>query len=459
MTCLAAVLVFGGFGCKGQSQAVIQASRPFTLKIWTVYDDQDSYQDIIAAYRALHPNVTVQVTKFTYAEYQKKLLNALAVGDGPDIFSLHNTWMGEWQPRLAPMPPSMTIPFREMQGTIRKQAVTVLKQVPGMSLAQLKNDFVDAVYEDVVLPTAQADPRAPLVPRIYGLPMSMDTMAMYYNKDLLNENGIAQPATDWQQFQDQVKKMTRFDQVGTIIQSGAAIGSSANVERSADLLELLMMQNGASMTDNNGTATFDKYPPELAGRPLPPGAEALVFYTDFANPQKEVYTWNANMPDSLDAFVSGKAAYFFGYDYDLATIRQRAPNLNFGIAPMPQIAGNSPINFPNYWVNAVSKKSAHVDQAWDFVQFMSNADNTKAYLARTHLPTARRDLVNSQLNDLDLSVFASQAPSAKSWYHGTDSAAMETAFTDMIDQMLASTSPDPAKIVGLGATKVNQTIP
>ncbi len=451
------LLLTAGFGCKGVSKEVAQASKPFTLKYWRVFDDSDTISDAINAYRALHPNVTISYRKLRYDEYQKAVLDALAEDKGPDIFSLHNTWIREWQPRLVAAPPVVTVPFREIQGTIKKEAVTVLRQLPGPSIKSLANDFVDVVSGDVVIPTEQADPRAPLVPKIYGLPLSVDTMVMYYNRDILNASGITQPATHWREFQEQVKKITKLDEVGTIIQSAAAIGTADNVERSTDILSVLMMQNGTQMADENGMATFDRYTPETSGQPLTPGAAALVFYHDFANPEKEVYTWNDKMPGSLEAFAEGRVAYFFGYAYHLPAIRAMSPKLNFAIAGFPQIEGNKPINYANYWVEVVSKKTLHRDEAWDFVQFLTKAEMAQRYLTKTNKPTALRSLVNGQLESLDLSVFASQVPTSKSWYHGLDAAATEKALGDMIKQM-QEVDADPLKIVELGATKVNQTI-
>jgi multiple sugar transport system substrate-binding protein len=453
-----AVLAFGGFGCKGEDPNVVARSQPFTLKYWRVFDGEDTMRQAIAAYQALHPNITIDYRKLTFAEYERELLSAIAENRGPDVMSIHNTWMDEWKPRLLASPSTLNVAFQETQGSIKKEVVTVVRDIPGTTIESVKNDFVDVVYEDVVLPTEQADPRAPLVPRVYGLPLSVDTMVMYFNRDVLNENGVAQPAEDWQQLQSQVKTMTRFDGLGTIIQSAAALGSADNVDRSPDILQLLMMQNGAAMKDQSGMATFDEYPPDLVGRPLPPAAEALVFYTDFANPQKEVYTWNDKMPNSLDAFVTGKTAYFFGYAYHLPVIRQLNRNLNFGIAPMPQIAGNPDVNVANYWIETVSNKTEHPDEAWEFVQFVTGAKNVTAYLNATNKPTALRGLVSSQLEDLDMSVFASQVPSARSWYHGSDAPAMEEAFREMIRQYLSGDDEDPANIVRIGATKVNQTI-
>jgi multiple sugar transport system substrate-binding protein len=326
-----------------------------------------------------------------------------------------------------------------------------------MTVKKLAADFLPVVSQDVILPTEQEDPRAPLVPRIYGLPLYMDTMVLFYNRSMLNEAGIASPATDWKSFQDQVKLITRLDETGAIIRSAAALGTADNVDRASDIVSLLMMQNGAPMSSEAGTATFDKYPPDLAGRQYPPGAEALIFYADFANPTKEVYTWNDKMPDSLPAFIAGKTAYFFGYSYHIPLIRKSNPNLNFGITSFPQIANNPPVNSANYWVEAVSNKSTHPQEAWEFVQFITAAEQAEAYLKVTKRPTALNALVPKQLEDLDLGPFATQLPNVRSWYHGTDTAAMEDTFLEMVRQALGDEA-DPGKIVELGATKVNQTI-
>ncbi|MFH2063447.1 MAG: extracellular solute-binding protein [bacterium] len=454
---LAVGLLFAGFGCRAQDQSALDRAKPLTLRYWRVFDDSDAFREIITDYQALHPNVRIEYRKFRYEEYEKELLNAIAEGRGPDVLSLQNSWLTEWQPRLLPSPSTLSMPFVEIRGSVKKEKITVLRNVPGLSVSQMANDFLDVVSKDAVLLGPQSDPQAPLVPKVYGAPLSVDTLAMFYNRDLLNANGLAKPASHWAEFQEQVKKITRLDDVGTIIQPAASIGSADNVERSSDLLAILMMQNGAQMTDDNGIATFDRFPPDLPARELPPAAEALVFLSDFANPQKEVYTWNDKMPDSLAAFASGKTAFFFGYAYHLPAIRRSNPQLNLGIAPLPQILGNQPVDFANYWLETVSSETEYPNEAWDFVRFATSAEEAQKYLARTGKPTALRSLVNSQLEDLDLAVFASQLPYSTSWYHGSDALATEETFREMIRQMHAADA-DPAKIVELGATKVNQTL-
>jgi multiple sugar transport system substrate-binding protein len=314
---------------------------------------------------------------------------------------------------------------------------------------------VDQVAKDVVM-SYQASSDQPAEDRIYGLPLFMDDLALFYNRDILNASGFPEPPQTWTEFQQDVKKIAKIDKQGNILQAGAAIGTAKNVERVSDILSLLMMQNGTAMTDDSGNATFANIPPG-ASLPTPPGEDALGFYTDFASPYKEVYTWNDNMPDSLEAFSSGRAAFFFGYSYHIPQIRNLAPKLNFAIAKVPQIEGNQEVNFANYWVETVSAKTKHPNEAWDFVQFATKAENAQKYLAVAKKPTALRSLLSSQAEDVDLSVFASQVLTAKSWYHGLDETAVETIFSTMIENVVAGTQT-LKDAIDLAQGKVNQTM-
>jgi len=450
-------LIFFGLGCKAPSAEVTEASKPFTLNLWSVFDDYDSISGLIDSYHKIHPNITINFKKLRYDEYETAILESLADNTPPDIIAVHNTWLGKYQNRLLPLPAERKIAVLEMQGTVKKEQVWVMKTIQSTSLRALKSNFIDQVYKDAVWGGTD-EAGKPLPDAIYGEPLSVDTLVMYYNKDLLNNAGVPEPPRDWKTFQDTMKKLTRLDKDGNILAAGAALGTGKNVERAGDILTLLMMQNGAKMTDDYGYATFDKIPSELAAaRTTSPGLEALSFYTDFASPSKEVYTWNNKMPNSLQAFIQGKAAFFFGYSYHLPLVRTQAPKMNFAIAKVPQIQGNPEINFANYWVYSVIKKSAHPNEAWDFIEYMSDAKNVVSYLSRAKRPTALRSLIASQLEDLDLGVFASEILTAKSWYRGKDGVAADNAMVAMIDDAVSGLYP-LKDLMEIGINKINQTI-
>ena len=451
-------LLTSGFGCKLVDQKTQEAMKPITLNYWRVWDGPDAFEEIFSAYKALHPFITINYRKLRYDEYENELLNALAEDRGPDIFSIHNTWLKKYKNKITPLPPTTTLAYPITQGTIKKEVIPQLRTTKSLNAKDIKNNFVNIVYRDVAgLIFNEATKK--YEEKIYGLPLFVDTLAMYYNKDLFNNAGLAQSPAYWNnEFQQAVKKTTKQDTKGEIIQSGAALGGSNNIERYSDILSVLMMQNGSVMADDDsGQVLFNKIPPSFKDQSYNPGLEALRFYTDFANPAKEVYSWNKNLDDSLNLFAQGKLAIMFGYSYHLATIRAQAPKLNFAITKLPQIEGNTPVNFANYWVETVSSKSQHLNEAWDFIQFATKAEQAKTYLDKAKRPTALRALINEQIDDDDMGVFAEQVLTAKSWYHGADSAAAEKMFAEMIDAAVLGQDKIET-LINLAASKVQQTM-
>ena len=201
-------LLTSGFGCKGADKKTQEAMKPITLTYWRVFDDSDAFEEIIAKYKALHPFITIQYRKLRYEEYEQELLNALAEDRGPDIFSIHNTWVRKYESKLAPMPETITMAYPVVKGTIKKEVVPELRTVRSLTLREIRDNFVDVVAGDVILGDG----------KVYGLPLSVDTLVMFYNKDLFNNAGISQVPAYWnKEFLQNVQKLTRQDAKQEII--------------------------------------------------------------------------------------------------------------------------------------------------------------------------------------------------------------------------------------------------
>jgi ABC-type glycerol-3-phosphate transport system substrate-binding protein len=437
---LVSILALVGAGCtKGPTPEAIKASQPVTLDIWGVIDDVDVYAKTLDTYRKMHPNIQINYRRLRLEEYEQKMLEGMAEDRGPDIFLIHHDWVTKYQSRITPMPKTTEIGYSVTTGTIKKEKTWEARIEPTITLKDYRTQYADVVLRDTIRTVnVSEDPlKQDLQERIVALPVSLDTLGLYYNKDLLNAAGIPNPPETWQDFQDQVKKIVKFDQENNILQAAAGIGTARNVERSTDILTVLMMQNGARMTDDAGNLFFHVIPPELSGqREEPPSYSALTFYTDFANPSKETYTWNGQQPNSLDAFVQGKTAFFFGYAYHLPQIRARAPKLNLGITKLPQIEGNPVKNLANYWAWTVSKKTKNPAVAWNLVNYMGQPEQNKQILDQMKRPAVRKSMLKDQLEDESIGVFASQVLTATTWYRGKDPQTMENAFTEMIEQTL-----------------------
>ncbi len=434
--------------CKSPSGNVSQMMQAVTLNWWGVYHNQSDVSDIIAAYKARHPNVSINYRKLRYEEFENELLHALAEDRGPDILSLHHTWLKKYQSKLSPMPAETKMVYMVQTGSLKPEIIPELRTKKSLSLQGLRDQFVDVVYSDVVLDG-----------QIYALPLSVDTLALYYNRDLYNQAKIIDIPLYWNRyFQETVKALTRLDARYNILQSGIALGGAKNIERAFDILSVLMMQNGSEMMTAN-RVTFHQVPVNMSNKNYNPGLEALRFYIDFSSSNKEVYSWNEELPNSIEMFAQGKLAMVFGYAYHLPTIKSLSPKLNFGISPLPQIE-NSPreINYANYWLEAVASKSKHKNEAWDFIQFATSASQVKTYLDKTNKPTALKTLINQQLEENEeIKVFVNQVLTARSWYKGKNPIAAEEAINNLIKEANLGVNP-LMNSLNSAALKVSQTI-
>lgn len=449
-----------GAGCtKGPDAATLAAAKRVTLEVWGVVDDVDVYAGVLSAYRTEHPNVQINFRRLRVEEYESELLNAFAEDRGPDIFLIHHDWVGKYLPKIVPMPAQTKVAFSIVTGTIRKEQSWELRAEPTIPIKTFKDQFADVVQKDALrfVNVGTAD-KPNIQERLMAMPLFVDTMALYYNKDLLNNASIATPPENWKDFKDQVIKLTKLGSDGSVVKSGAGIGTVKNVDRSTDLVTVLMQQSGAEMADENGYPRFGVIPEKLSGQTdVPPAFSAIDFYTSFADPARETYTWNASMPNSLDAFLTNKTAFFFGYSYYYDLIRARAPKLNLGVSKLPQIDETQNKNIANYWMWAVAKKSKAPEQAWHLLNYFGRLENMKKLAMTAKRAPARKALLPDLLNDERLGVFASQVLTATTWYRGNDPQAMERALGEMIEASASSTLMIP-RAVKDAQDKISQTI-
>jgi multiple sugar transport system substrate-binding protein len=437
---LAALVVFAlttGIGCKGGSLEAQRAlETDITLNIWGVFDSQDAYNDLIERYQETRPYIIIKYRKLQFAEYERALLEAWAENRGPDIFLVHNTWVGGYVNKIQPPPENIRLATAVITGDLKKKVDASITEYRPITLPEVRNDFVSAVATDVFRNN-----------QLYGLPLSVDTMVLYYNRALLDQAGIAAVPRTWQDVKEASKKLTLLDDQN-ITRSGVALGGAANINRSFDILSLLMAQNGTQfLAAGGGRSMIAQASPYSTDTSYKPGQEALRFYTDFASPTKEVYTWSESLPSAQERFTSGNLAMMLGYNYQLPLLRVQGPRVDLGIAPAPHInsdgtdATGNTINWANYWLLSVANSTEHINEAWDFIHFATTKpDNARLYTQKTNKPTALRSVIAQQLQNPELAVFANQLLTAQSWYTGMDAQAAETIFRDMIQSVVANKS-------------------
>lgn len=392
------------------------------LEIWGIFDDTDAFGTLFEQYRKYNPFVgSTEYKKFTLENYKKDLLDALASGKPPDVFYIQSTWLPQFADKIAPADPKM------------------------LGEAEFRNTFVDVASNDCILDG-----------KVYGVPLSVDSLALYYNKDIFNYEGITSPPKTWAEFNADVAKLVQKDSFGRITRAGAAIGTAYNINRSTDLYQALLFQGGSAISGDMGIFLGSA------------GDRVLEYYTQFSRGNSPVYTWNKDMHYSVDAFAEGNLGMMINYSWQYDTIKRKNAKMNFAVAPLPQSDDGVKANVANYWILVVAKNKfdetspdpqlknkARVHEAWELLRYLTMAhggqltltnavtgsaktvalpnDPAWDYVQKTKKPAARLDLIEKQKADTTLAPFATGNLIAKSWKQPKDPEEVEKVMAEAID--------------------------
>jgi multiple sugar transport system substrate-binding protein len=403
---LVGVLVVGGLYFGITSNLRKDTAPPkVKMTIWGPLNERPAFDQMIAAYHLKRDNVEVSYEPQTPDTYYEKLVNAIAVGNAPDLVLIDNRSLPLQLDKLAPLYVGYVYP-------------TMQQPIP-FGLTEFKASFPTVAEQDLTEGTA-----------IYSLPLFIDTLALIYNKNSFDQAGLAQVPVTWTDVQNYVPYLSKLNESGQIVRAAAAMGGTDdNVKNGIDLLSLILMQSGSEMTDEGRTRVT------LAG---PEGKAGFNFYLSFANAASSAYTWNNLQPYSLDSIASGRVAMLFGYRDDLLTIKKKSPFASLGVAPMPQPEGAQyAVNYAKYWGLAVPKSTTSTQGwAWDFiVQTAGDPTIMKAYTATTGRPPALRSVINEAQSDPEYGVFARQALTARSWYE-PDAGRVNRIMNNAVDAVL-----------------------
>lgn len=363
-----------------------------TLQAWGV-DDPKLWSGALSSFKNKYPGVTVEYTQILEANYEKQLLNRLAADQSPDIFFFKNSWLLKHGDKIVP-------------------AIDT-----AITLSAFRNLFPEVAEEDFVYQG-----------QIYSLPLSIDTLALFYNRDIFDNKKIAVPPVTWDEVKANILRIREFGSKGVISKSGLGIGAtSRSVTNAPDILSLLFLQFGNTIRDSSGRVAISNNQ----------GLQALNFYTQFAKYGNLYYTWGDSFKPDINSFAVKQLGMMLGYASQISEIRAINSSLNFAIAPAPQMNKTESVNFPSYWGLAVSSKSTAKEAAWNFVVFAATDPATASnYATAGSKPPALRNLIGQYLNNPTLGVFAAQALTAQSWLQPDDTE-VRNAFDNMVESVLS----------------------
>lgn len=338
---------------------------------WGLWESSSVVEPLISEYESSHPGIQITYVEQSKEDYRERLANSLLKEQGPDIFTFHNTWTPMFKSNLDALPASV------------------------MTAADYSKIFYPIMLSDLSYGNS-----------IVGVPLGYDALTLYINQDIFEKAG-KNPPTTWDDFRELAKQLTIKDEKGIISQAGSAMGRTENVDHWEEILALLMLQNGADLTNPTGKNAED----------------ALTFFTIFSLVDG---VWDTTLPTSTQAFAAGKLAMYIGPSWRSFDIQVQNPDLRFKTVPIPQVSKDNPedpdVTYATYWAQGVWSKSSNKEESWDFLKFLSTQDSLqKLYLNQSSLRSFGEAYPRSDMNSLlsdhpILGSIVSQASGAKSWY-------------------------------------------
>lgn len=388
---LALVIVFGGLAMGALIMLKFYQPAPKTddpamaiqigrVEIWGTIPGEAMYRLLADLSKENDQFRGVSYKYYRPEEFDDILVTALADGRGPDVILVSHEKLVETRQRIKPVAYE-SLPLRDFKNYY----------VDGASVFALRDG-------------------------IYGYPVAVDPLMMYWNKDILATEGFLTAPKTWEELvNDMFPKIVKRDFDRTINRSVVAMGEYGNVRNAFGIVSALLIQQGTQgvTEDEDGKYLVRLNRSEAGGDPLQATAD---FYTRFSKPSNTLYSWNRAFEDDRLQFIGEDLALYFGYASEASELERANPNLNFDIAEVPQ--GETATvrrTYGKFYALSLLKTSDNVPGASAVILSLANTKNSEQIAKRSGMVPAFRGLVTQGSNDIFGRISYKSASIALGW--------------------------------------------
>ncbi len=366
------------------------------LELWGTVDYEVMEPVIRQVNELANKQFTIDYVAKPPEQYESDLVEALAQDSGPDLILFSDQMIVRHRNKVIPLD-AKTYP-----------------------LATFKETFADGA-EIFVAPEG-----------VLALPLTIDPLLLYYNRDLVTSANIVRVPERWSEVLNVIGALTAFGDNRTIKQSAISLGESGNVPYAKDIVALLSLQAGTPLTAYDRGVPVSKLADAYGFVPAPAQA-AIDFYTQFAAPTKTTYTWSRALPNAQDFFTIGTLALHLGYASDRPRLVAKNPNLNFDAAVVPQRDQSSRRQTVGRFQAVALARGTDAPAAALVAAKLLAAPESAALLAsRLGVAPARRDLLAAGVESAFGTVVYQSAVLARTWLD-PDPVQSTRIFNNLID--------------------------
>jgi multiple sugar transport system substrate-binding protein len=211
--------------------------------------------------------------------------------------------------------------------------------------------------------------------QLYGIPMDMASISMYYRKDFFREAGLdpERPPRTWDEVTEMGKALVKRDSSGRMTRAGWSWLARTRPSHFY-YWGTLLPQLGVDFLNANGTAN---------GFNNARGLAAFRYLHDTYHGSRISALGLAPTINPIDDFGAGRAAMINAGLWLAPALEDKYPAVNFrdgvyGIARLPQFRDGQPATRLNTWLWMVSARSRLPKETWQFVAHMTQKPENRA---------------------------------------------------------------------------------
>jgi ABC-type glycerol-3-phosphate transport system substrate-binding protein len=269
---------------------------------------------------------------------------------------------------------------------------------------------------------------------IFALPLFVDPLVMYWNKDMFSSAGISSPPEKWSEFPLLANKISESDINSNIKKSFVSFGEYRNVDNAKAILSNLIIQAGSPIVSYKDSAfttsllsSFDNVNSSVVS--------AINFFLEYSNPKKSVYSWNRSLLPSRQSFLAENLATYFGFASEVEEISDKNPNLNFDVSIVPQVVDSKyKSTFGKIYGFTIMKNSKNIVTAYNIISLLTSSEAAPFFLEYFNVAPARKDIINLGVKDPIKDVFYKSALISKGWVD-PDTKITDNIFQSMIEDV------------------------
>ncbi len=397
-----AVMIFSGILKIGGSSST-STTLSGKVVIWGTFDSSSELNKVFSDMVGTNRDLNVSYVKKPLSTYQQNLIEAFASGTGPDLFFIT---------------PDMILKNKDF-----------IYNIPYASYPE--KTFRDTYIDGANIYLGKDG--------LIGFPVVVDPVVLYYNKDILSNEGIVSPPAYWDELFNFVSKLTKKKDDGTVLQSAIALGRYENITNVKDILATLLLQSNNQIVALGSNGSYSSVlNGNNASLPISPTEQIFEFFIKFSNPSDAAYSWSRALPNSTDMFTGGRLAMYLGHASELFKIESVNPNLSFDVTDVLQTRGtNTKRTYGTIYAVAVNKKSANLAGDFGVATLLSAGDTAKNLAAAVSLPPASRALLSTKPTDPYLFTFFNSAIISRAWLD-PDPKGSDEIFGELLDNIVSN---------------------